>query len=116
MLRRWSATGGPKVTFQHVDHIHNTWADWLARVAAHVKRSFSLEDFADVWPTCDAAPKEVGVGIWKGPDYVQGQLLGGELARALAAIPAMKQRLVLKAWVNARSRGLQVGQLECPKC
>ena len=101
---------------QHVDCTHNTWADWLARVAAHVKRSFSLEDFADVWPTCDAAPKEVGVGIWKGPDYVQGQLLGGELARALAAIPAMKQRLVLKAWVNARSRGLQVGHVECPKC
>ena len=90
MLRRWSATGGPKVTFQHVDRTFNTWTDWLARVAAHVRRSFSLEDFAEVWPTCETAPKEVSVGVWKGPDYVPGQPLGGELGRALAAILTTK--------------------------
>ena len=56
------------------------------------------------------------MGVWKGPDYVPGQPLGGELGRALAAILATKQRPTLKAWMNARGRGLQVGHIECPKC
>ena len=38
----------------------NSWADWLARVAAHVKRDVDLEEFAEAWPTNDVAPKEVG--------------------------------------------------------
>ena len=73
-----------------MDYTFNIWADWLAHVAAHVRRSFSLKNFADVWPTCDTAPKEVGVGVRKGPDYIPGQLLGGELGKVLAALPATK--------------------------
>ena len=38
----------------------NSWADWLARVAAHVKQDVDLEEFAEAWPTNDVAPKEVG--------------------------------------------------------
>ena len=38
----------------------NSWADWLARVVAHVKCDVDLEEFAEAWPTDDVAPKEVG--------------------------------------------------------
>ena len=38
----------------------NKWADWLARVARHVKRDVGLEEFVEVWPTDQPAPKEVG--------------------------------------------------------
>ena len=41
-------------------HEENSWADWLAHVAAHVKRDVNLEEFAEAWPTNGAAPKEVG--------------------------------------------------------
>ena len=41
ILRRWRTTGGPKVTFRHVDCTHNMWADWLACVEANVWRRFS---------------------------------------------------------------------------
>ena len=49
----------------------NTWADWLARVARHVKRDVGLEEFAEVWPTDQPAPKEVGrVTIFRSLEYI----------------------------------------------
>ena len=103
------------MSFRHIDRTYNTWADWLARVAHHVKQSFSLQDFADIWPTCDPAPKEVGVGVWRSPPLV-GQQLPGEMGTALEALPEALRKLALGTWVSAKSRGLRVESIWCPKC
>ena len=80
-----------------------------------MRRDFDLEEFADVWPSCDPAPREVGVGVWKAPP-LQGKELPGELSEALEALPAGLRKPALEAWVGAKSRGLKVERVECPKC
>ena len=87
LIRSWRRTGGPQVSFRHIDRTYNSWADWLGQVAYHIQRSFDLEDFLDIWPTCDPAPKEVGVGVWRSPPLV-GQQLPGDMGATLEALPA----------------------------
>lgn len=94
----------------------NTWADWLARVARHVKRDVGLEEFAEVWPTDQPAPKEVGACVWKADALVVGAELEGELGEALAALPCSQRHPALAAWVAAKTRGLRVEPLYCPRC
>ena len=66
-----------------------------------------MEEFADVWPSCDPAPREVGVGVWKAPP-LEGKELPGELGAALEAQPEGLWKPALEAWVSAKSRGLKV--------
>ena len=88
LIRSWRWTGGPRVSFRHIDRTYNSWANWLGRVAYHIQRDFDFKDFLDIWPTCDPAPKEVGVGVWRSPPLVGQQLLG-EMGAALEALLAI---------------------------
>ena len=78
--------------YQHVSRGDNTWADWLGRVAAHVRHDVSLDDFAEVWPTDAPAPKEVGACIWKADALDETTGLEGELGLALTALPPHQRR------------------------
>ena len=107
LIHSWRRTGGPRVSFRHIDRTHNSWADWLGRVGYHIQRSFDLEEFIDIWPTCDPALKEVGVGVWRSP-FLEGQQLPGEMGAALEALPAALRWYAPETWVSAKSRGLKV--------
>ena len=85
-IRSWRWTGSPRVSFRYIDQTYNSWADWLGRVAYHIQRSFNLEDFLDIWHTCDPAPKEVGVEVWRSAPLVVQQL-PGEMGAVLEALP-----------------------------
>ena len=62
--------------------VENSWADWLARVAARVKRDVDLVEFAEAWPTNEVAPKEVGNVLFRA---------GGELEpRLIAALETVE--------------------------
>ena len=74
----------------------NSWADWLARVAAHVKRDVDLEEFAEVWPTDDVAPKEVGNVLFRAGGGVEPQLKA-----ALETVETAERQKTLQSWVSA---------------
>ena len=75
----------------------NSWADWLARVAAHVKRDVDLEEFAEAWPTDDVAPKEVGNVLFRA-----GEGLEPQLKAALETVETAERQKTLQTWVSAR--------------
>ena len=89
----------------------NSWADWLARVAAHVKRDVDLEEFAEAWPTDDVAPKEVGNVLFRA-----GGGLEPQLKAALETVETAERQKTLQSWVSARQQNCKIRKLSCDKC
>ena len=61
------------------------------------------------------APKEIGASVWKSsPLGTQG--ISGPLGEALEELDCELRRPALEAWVGAKSRGLRIESIRCPKC
>ena len=113
--REWRRAGGPHLEFRHVPREFNTWADWLARVARYMRRDVRLDEFAEIWPSDMPAPKEIGASVWKSrPLGTHG--ISGPLGEALGELDCELRRPALEAWVGAKSRGLRIESIRCPKC
>ena len=81
----------------------NSWADWLARVAAHIKRDVDIEEFAEAWPTDDVAPKEVGNVLFRAGGGVEPQLKA-----ALETVETAERQKTLQSWVSARQQNCKI--------
>ena len=77
----------------------NSWADWLARVAAHIKRYVGLEEFAEGLTTNEVPPKEVGNVIFRAGGELEPRLIP-----ALETVETAERQKTLQSWVSARQQ------------
>ena len=81
----------------------NSWADWLARVAAHVKRDVDLEEFEEAWPTNEVAPKEVGNVLFRAGGELEPRLIA-----ALETVETAERQKTLQNWVSAQQQNCKI--------
>ena len=81
----------------------NSCADWLARVAAHVKRDVDLEEFAEAWPTNGVAPKEGGNVLFRAEGGLEPKLKA-----ALETVKILERQKTLHSWVSAGQQNCKI--------
>ena len=89
----------------------NSWVDWLAHVAAHVKRDVDLEEFAEAWPTNEVAPKEVGNVLFRAGGELEPRFIA-----ALETVETAERQRTLQSWVAARQQNCKIRKLNYDKC